>query len=848
MFKEYANNNRKLANAITRKEFLIRCRSSGLVPNHIINTFKCTFSLLEAQSPYTGKLQGILDRFQRSVLNVEIQNTFNKISKLTSQQSVLKQHIMSATPGGTHAQFLFLQEIAYHSTLNNSRRRTDKKYKALLDRTTTTHTGPSLNQKAILNATDVSLPKDMEVLLSLGPKFAVEPRRTPISQYFHLIADVESIINSNPDRSTQENTRAGVVNIIQNHINRSGSGDTLSSTRKFCTKAMKTAEAFLKQHPEICILQSDKGNRTVVMRCEDYVAKMNHLLADTSTYATMTSDPTSKLQKQNNNFVTRLADLDLIDAKTAKRLRTNTAVCPRIYGQPKAHKADLPLRPVVPTMTAPNYQLTKYIANILQTSISVHYSVNSSFEFSQFMNECTIPPGYIMVSFDVVSLFTNIPYELVRKGIIHQWDNIKTKTTINLDLFLEIVQHCVESSYFKFGNQHYKQIAGMAMGSPLSPVLAEIVTDALIETVVTTLHIMIPIIKKYVDDLFLCIPQEQIHDVLQAFNSYHPKLQFTAEVEENQQLPFLDVLVIRHENQTFSTDWYKKPIASGRFLNFHSMHAIHLKTNVAHNLIERVNKLSTIKTQEEKNQTIREELQANDYPITLINRMINNRNMTRTRTEQTNNDETIYRSIPYIDKLSPLITKHIQQTGQYANIKICHYNNNTMQGMYTRMKGTTEKQQRSNVIYSLRCQQCEAMYVGLTTNKLQTRLYGHKSDKNKLDKIMDMQDEDYKKIQLDQWKERTAIMHHSATTGHTFDYSNPTILDTSNKPTRLPILEICHILTTKNINKRTDTDGLSISYTGIMHTLKKYHHHNNTNSNRPNTSLTQTQNQNQEPS
>lgn len=171
-----------------------------------------------------------------------------------------------------------------------------------------------------------------------------------------------------------------------------------------------------------------------------------------------------------------------------------------------------------------------------------------------------------------------------------------------------------------------------------------------------------------------------------------------------------------------------------------------------------------------------------------------------------------------------------------------------MQGMYTRMKGTTEKQQRSNVIYSLRCQQCEAMYVGLTTNKLQTRLYGHKSDKNKLDKIMDMQDEDYKKIQLDQWKERTAIMHHSATTGHTFDYSNPTILDTSNKPTRLPILEICHILTTKNINKRTDTDGLSISYTGIMHTLKKYHHHNNTNSNRPNTSLTQTQNQNQEPS
>lgn len=264
------------------------------------------------------------------------------------------------------------------------------------------------------------------------------------------------------------------------------------------------------------------------------------------------------------------------------------------------------------------------------------------------------------------------------------------------------------------------------------------------------MNIMIPVIKKYVDDLFLCIPLERIQDVLRAFNNYHHKLQFTVEVEENRQLPFLDMIVIRNENQTFTTDWFKKAIASGRFLNFYSMHATHLKTNVAYNLIERVNKLSTVKTQQEKNQTITQELQSNDYPKTLINRMINSRTTTKKRTENTNAKETTYKSIPYIDKLSPLITKHIQRTGQYKNIKISNYNINTMEKMYMRMKGTTDKQDKSNVIYSIICQQCEAMYVGLTTNKLKTRLYGHKSDKNKLDKIMDMQDDDYKKILLDQ--------------------------------------------------------------------------------------------------
>lgn len=301
------------------------------------------------------------------------------------------------------------------------------------------------------------------------------------------------------------------------------------------------------------------------------------------------------------------------------------------------------------------------------------------------------------------------------------------------------------------------------------------------------------------------------------------------------------MMVIRNEEQSFSTDWYKKTIASGRFLNFYSMHSTHLKTNAAYNLIERVNKLSTTRTQQQKNHTIIRELLANDYPKSLINRMINNRRITRTHTGRTTDDDNItYRSIPYMANLSPQITTHIQRSGKYDNIKICHYNINTMGKMYRRMKGTTDKLQRSNVIYGINCTQCEAMYVGLTTNKLQTRLYGHKSDKNKLDRIMNMQDDNYKNIQLDQWKERTAIMKHAVSTGHTFDYDSVKILDSSEKSTRLPILEICHILTTDNINKRTDTEGLSISYIGIMHTLKKQTNEHNTNINQNTTHPTHT--------
>lgn len=89
------------------------------------------------------------------------------------------------------------------------------------------------------------------------------------------------------------------------------------------------------------MLESDKGKKMVIMFREDYDRKMEALLNDT-TYKIVPRDPTSNIQTTNNRFVSRLLDLKLIDKPTARDLKSTTAVCPRIYGQPKAHKPDLP--------------------------------------------------------------------------------------------------------------------------------------------------------------------------------------------------------------------------------------------------------------------------------------------------------------------------------------------------------------------------------------------------------------------------------------------------------------------------------------------------------------------------
>lgn len=81
--------------------------------------------------------------------------------------------------------------------------------------------------------------------------------------------------------------------------------------------------------------------------------------------------------------------------------------------------------------------------------------------------------------------------------------------------------------------------------------------------------------------------------------------------------------------------------------------------------------------------------------------------------------------------------------------------------------------------------------------------------------------------------EKTALMKHIIEETHMFDLTQPKILDRTNKITSLPILEMCHIAHTPNtVNHRTDVQGLSTTYAGLLHTIKKSTKRNrNTNTN-----------------
>ncbi|XP_076655132.1 uncharacterized protein LOC143360299 [Halictus rubicundus] len=331
----------------------------------------------------------------------------------------------------------------------------------------------------------------------------------------------------------------------------------------------------IKKRKDILVLPADKGNTTVVINKDDYIKKARDLLDDT-TYRTLRKDPTKTLERITTTIIKQAKLPDHVH----KTIIPKESKAPRLYGLPKIHKPDIPLRPIVSTIGSPTYKLAKYLTNILKplTGSTPSYIKNSS-HFIHKIQTIQTQPEDLLVSFDVKSLFTNVP-------ITDSIEIIKNKIPENL---IPLVKHCLTSTYFLFQDTYYKQISGAAMGSPISPIIADIYMEDLENRILKNAPRK-PTQWFNVDDTFVVWShgRDTLDDFLHYINSLHPNIQFTMEIEnEDKSLPFLTVLVTRKINGSLGHRVYMKPTHTNRYLHASSHHHPAQKNSVLNSLINR---------------------------------------------------------------------------------------------------------------------------------------------------------------------------------------------------------------------------------------------------------------------
>nr|VZI00771.1 unnamed protein product [Spirometra erinaceieuropaei] len=214
-------------------------------------------------------------------------------------------------------------------------------------------------------------------------------------------------------------------------------------------------------------------------------------------------------------------------------------------------------------------------------------SVNSASQFLADIRGKTIQPDQIMVSFDVVSLFTSIPPDLARDVLRKRLEEKYNETTgpLKIQHLMQLFAFC-QRTFFTFDGRTYEQIKGTPMGSPISSLVTELVLQELEKVAFS--HYKPAFGRRYVDDTFVIIEKDKLSGFQDLLNSIFPDIQFTREDEEDEKLPFLDVLVTRTPDGKLSTTVYRKATNTTQFLNYHSNHPLVHKRGCVRALFDRV--------------------------------------------------------------------------------------------------------------------------------------------------------------------------------------------------------------------------------------------------------------------
>ena len=196
----------------------------------------------------------------------------------------------------------------------------------------------------------------------------------------------------------------------------------------------------------------------------------------------------------------------------------------------------------------------------------LQYTIKNDKTFKKKLKKMTIPPEYKMVSFNVVSLFINVPLDETIDIIIKRiYDKKEINTDIPKKEMSKLLYLCTKNAHLTL-NKTNLQLNGVSMGSPLGPVSANIFMVELEQNIVPILSNHILFWKRYVDNTICFIKLTSLNKVLGTLNSYYKNIRFIIEIETENKISFLDVLLIRH-NSLISTKVYRKNANTDIYIN-----------------------------------------------------------------------------------------------------------------------------------------------------------------------------------------------------------------------------------------------------------------------------------------
>ena len=246
----------------------------------------------------------------------------------------------------------------------------------------------------------------------------------------------------------------------------------------------------MSNNNSIVILKQDKGRDVVIINRSAYLEECFTLL---SQFNKLTEDPTHATERKIQRVSPKIK-LKVPSNIYSKIYPTGSAPG-KFYGIAKIHKLSpndtinkLSLRPIVSNIGTATYHLSKYLAYLMSPLSESKYTFKNTKNFVEKIKREHIPNDHLLVSFDVNSLFTNVPLGKTVEIILNRmYKKNEISTNITKCEMKELLNLYTKSVHFTFEGNMYVQNDGVAMGSPLGPFLANIFMVELERSVIPTL-------------------------------------------------------------------------------------------------------------------------------------------------------------------------------------------------------------------------------------------------------------------------------------------------------------------------------------------------------------------------
>ena len=127
--------------------------------------------------------------------------------------------------------------------------------------------------------------------------------------------------------------------------------------------------------------------------------------------------------------------------------------------------------------------------------------MQNSTEFMEHIKTKTVPRGYNLIPFDVISLFMNVPLDATTDIVLKRiFDNREINIKISKREIKKLIKICTKNVHFDFNGTTYVQKDRVTMGSLLIPILAGIFMVELERGVIQKLSQHLQFWKHYADD------------------------------------------------------------------------------------------------------------------------------------------------------------------------------------------------------------------------------------------------------------------------------------------------------------------------------------------------------------